>query len=298
MEKLRRFFIILLLVGGMFYLYSHRNNPPAELSETIESPLPHPAETRHPSPGNTVVVVKERPSVQRIEKTENRVSGALSYVLDEGIVVVQGDIAVGEIVGGDEDAQTGFVRVPEIRLWESSVIPVYIQPNLREPERVLRALELFSGSVIRFVPYTDQEDVMVFEESAGICKSYVGRIGGKQPLWISPNCAPDDIAHEILHALGFVHEQNRTDRDQYIELFPENIDEQYQDNFYLLPQSLMTVSGLASFDFESLMMYPVSMFSKNGQPTMQSRIRDQEIRPTEGLSNRDIERLNKAYGGR
>jgi hypothetical protein len=32
------------------------------------------------------------------------------------------------------------------------------------------------------------------------------------------------VQHEILHALGFAHEQQRKDRDDYIELHPECIE--------------------------------------------------------------------------
>lgn len=303
MEKLQKFFIVLLLVGGMYHLFSRQQAKDLENSESIQTvpvvevssqseeapPIPVAPETK------SVIAIKEGPTIKKISKQGDRPSNALNYVIDDGVAVVQGDVVVGEIID-DDGSSSGVVNAPTIRLWDSNTIAFYIQPTLREPERVLRALELFSNTVIHFVPYTDQEDVMVFEESSGICKSYVGKIGGKQPLWISPNCAPDDIAHEILHALGFVHEQNRTDRDHFVELFPDNIDEQYKDNFYRLPAELMKVSGLAGFDFESLMMYPPSMFSKNGQPTMQSRIKDQEIRPASGLSVKDVERINKAYG--
>jgi hypothetical protein len=115
-------------------------------------------------------------------------------------------------------------------------------------------------------------------------------------VWISPECQPADIAHEILHALGFVHEQNRADRDNYIDVHFDNIDERYADNFEKLPQEFMRVSGLGEFDFQSLMIYPQWMFAKNGQSTMDPRLRDKLIQPSSRLSVGDVERLNKAYG--
>lgn len=260
----------------------------------VVAPTPIPTPTLAPPPRRTPHQV---PVAQALPKTSQRPANALQFRMEDGVAVVQGDVVVGTLVGDDGTVESGFVKVPTLALWNSNVIPYFIDPGLRDPERVLKALEFFAGTAIHFVPYEDQEDVMVFQEGTGVCKSYVGRIGGKQPLWISPGCRADDIAHEILHALGFVHEQNRSDRDQYLVLYPENIEEKYQENFVRLPQELMQVTGLSPFDFESLMIYPPSMFSKNGQSTMASRLKDQEIRPGAGLSRRDIERINKAYGG-
>lgn len=59
------------------------------------------------------------------------------------------------------------------------------------------------------------------------CFSSVGnRRVGKQSLSIGTNC--DRIAtieHEFLHALGFWHEQSRSDRDDYVKIMWDRITE-------------------------------------------------------------------------
>jgi hypothetical protein len=220
----------------------------------------------------------------------------LRYVLDEGLAVVQGDIVVGQLIEGTNEV-SGYVKAPAIKVWNSREIPFYIQPSVKNPERITQALALFSSTAIRFVPFENQQDVLVFEDSNGVCKSYVGKIGGKQPIWVPLGCEAPEIAHELMHALGFVHEQNRTDRDQFIEVLMDNVEPQYKENFVKLSADLMRISGLEPFDFESLMIYPATMFAKSGKTTMRSKDSRQSIRPGEVLSTNDIERINKAFGG-
>ncbi len=226
----------------------------------------------------------------------NEVGHQLSYTIDDGLAVIQGDIVIGEVRQGVLLKElSGLTKEPPLKLWPTNEIPYFVQSNLRNPERIVQALAYFSNTNIHFVPFKDQEDVIVFEQGFGACKSYLGHIGGRQPLWISEGCSATHIAHEIMHSLGFIHEQNRSDRDQFISIFWDNINPQFKINFEKFSSSLMKVSGLSEFDFESIMIYPETMFSINELPTMKANIHDQSIRPSRVLSYKDVARVNAAY---
>ena len=50
------------------------------------------------------------------------------------------------------------------------------------------------------------------------CQSYVGRKGGKQALTLNRNCYDyGPIAHELFHVLGFPHENQRLDSQDYLK---------------------------------------------------------------------------------
>ena len=57
------------------------------------------------------------------------------------------------------------------------------------------------------------------------CWSYVGFLGrNSQQISLASDCLKiGTVMHEIIHALGFHHEQSRSDRDQHVEIFWENI---------------------------------------------------------------------------
>ena len=60
------------------------------------------------------------------------------------------------------------------------------------------------------------------------CYSYVGRSPSSrrdyQDLSIGRGCAHLGIVlHELMHAIGFYHEQSRYDRDQYVRIIFSNI---------------------------------------------------------------------------
>ena len=58
------------------------------------------------------------------------------------------------------------------------------------------------------------------------CFSFIGRVRqtNGQELSIGTNCAVlSVIIHEVLHALGFIHEHTRLDRDTYVIINETNI---------------------------------------------------------------------------
>lgn len=64
------------------------------------------------------------------------------------------------------------------------------------------------------------------------CWSYVGDDGVGQDVSIGAGCDTKAIVeHELLHALGFYHEQSRSDRDDYVKIWWDQIEEGEADLF-------------------------------------------------------------------
>ena len=58
------------------------------------------------------------------------------------------------------------------------------------------------------------------------CYSSVGRQDGGQVISLGTTCeARYRALHEIMHALGFLHEHSRPDRDQYVKILHWNIED-------------------------------------------------------------------------
>ena len=69
------------------------------------------------------------------------------------------------------------------------------------------------------------------------------------------------IGHELGHAIGFVHEQSRPDRDDYIDIIEDNILPERKKNFLKYGDQLVNTHGLA-YDYGSIMHYGESVSNR------------------------------------
>ncbi|CAI5657028.1 unnamed protein product [Oreochromis niloticus] len=176
-------------------------------------------------------------------------------------------------------------------------VPVSIGTEYSDQERniIINALVTFHASTcIRFVWRTIQTDFVHFFSGQG-CYSYLGRQTGRQLISLQRNgCLyQSTVQHEVLHALGFHHEQVRSDRDQYVRILTGNIIPGQEHNFV----KLQTNNLQTPYDFNSVMHYNRLAFSKNGQPTIVAKSNPNlNFGNAFQMSANDIARVKRLYG--
>ncbi|XP_061178342.1 uncharacterized protein LOC133186981 [Saccostrea echinata] len=100
------------------------------------------------------------------------------------------------------------------------------------------------------------------------------------------------VIHELMHAIGQMHEQQRTDRDQYIDILFNNIPQNGRHNF-----DISDTFDRTPYDVESIMQYPLTSFSQNGGKTMQLKDTRLEvlIDTAKTFTHNDIKEITIAY---
>jgi len=154
----------------------------------------------------------------------------------------QGDIKLTE--EQQQQLNSRALAPIDINIWKDGIVPYTFAPGhfddyamafIRNEMDIIEKqtkTSLSDNYCIKFVPRTIEEDYIEIINGGG-CWSSLGRSGGKQELSLLYPGNPYDgtcilsgfPAHEFMHALGFDHEQNRPDRDQYIKVNLENLED-------------------------------------------------------------------------
>jgi len=187
--------------------------------------------------------------------------------------------------------------------WPGAVVPIQIDTGFNTAERstIQEGLDDISRQTcIRFVIRSNEANY-VFIQRGGAnsgCWSYVGRQGGRQELNLqagNPGCVFKGIvAHEMIHAIGFFHEQSRTDRDDYVTINWSNIQSGTESNFDKYSSGQVSDQGV-SYDYGSLMHYGAHDFAIN--PNVPTIIvpNGVSIGQRNGVSAKDAQKLRNMY---
>jgi len=147
---------------------------------------------------------------------------------------------------------------------------------------------------ITFQQRSHQANYVEFQQPSGVCSSAVGMQGGKQIIKLAQACGFGAAVHEIMHALGFWHEQSRPDRDSFVTINWDNIQNGKSHNFNKKAGSEIDSMG-SNYDFGSIMHYGKTAFSKNGEDTITPKVAGVTIGQRTGLSAHDIWQVKKLY---
>lgn len=191
------------------------------------------------------------------------------------------------------------------RRWPSTTIPINIHSYFDKYDKELflecmREIEdqtrVDGQDCITFVNQTNEKAYIYITTGYG-CESNVGFTGRPQPLKLGPLCRfKGTVIHEMLHCLGFFHEQNRPDRDDYVKIIKANIKKGHEHNFLKVLPPVIQTQGLP-YDYNSLTHYGRTSFSIDGKkPTIIPLKEGVTIGQRKGMSQLDIIQVQRFYG--
>ncbi|XP_035215183.1 astacin-like metalloprotease toxin 5 [Stegodyphus dumicola] len=210
--------------------------------------------------------------------------------------LIEGDIVPEDGYGDDRNA-----LVSQRELWPKGRIPYVINSELRDKTDLIKKAMKFlkNNTCIRFVPRTIEKDYIRIVKGSG-CNSKLGRgNGGVRNVSLGDGCYKlGTVIHELIHSIGFHHEQTRSDRDQYITIHWENIKKGHEHNFEKFKP--MENILLLKYDYNSIMHYGSMSFSKDksrGLKTMTAKKKGVTLlSPKEKMpTSNDVKKINLLY---
>ena len=203
-----------------------------------------------------------------------------------------------------------WTRVRRNGEYVGAIVPYTIDPAFGENE--VRGIESALArlneltKIVSVEPYNKRvhgaEAPILNFVKASYCASFIGNVktnnvqNGKQSVWLSNGCARSKrvVQHEVMHALGFFHEQSRPDRDDYVNVLWENIKDDMESNF---KKQQTNVDSLGvPYDYRSILHYQDYLFNTGkGKKTMTKPDGSPIPGPADEATSSDILQIHLMY---
>jgi len=219
----------------------------------------------------------------------------VEYVIEDNLVIGQGDIVLGHVSNFKlKDGEKIPIKLP--KKWPNNTVPYVLTKNISNHSRIISAINEYNDRTnLHFKKRRSEKNFIQFVKGKKNCYSYVGMKGGFQQVYLEDRCETGHIIHELMHVLGFFHEQNRKDRDEFIQIHWWNINSKNYSQFKKLPMKFLPIEHYP-FDFDSIMLYGPSSFAQDKLYATISRVNgDLYEANADKLSYWDIEKINAAY---
>ncbi|CAF3779892.1 unnamed protein product, partial [Rotaria sp. Silwood1] len=221
---------------------------------------------------------------------------------NDNLVIIEGDIIVRR-----NQARGVAVRDRGAR-WTNGIVPYQFASGytIEQQATIIGAMRRLESSTainnarcIQFRPKESSDQYYITITNGDRCQSTIGRPYSPDinatVILDSSQCLIDGIImHEFVHTLGFWHEQSRPDRDSYVRIYLENMIAGHEGDFQKLDNTQVDTQN-TPYDYDSLMHYRRTEFSKNGLSTIETLQPNIKIGQRLYLSPIDIQEIQLYY---